>query len=161
MRRFVMMALVATVAITVLPQPSRAECQIVGCERHCWRVPGGVRCQNHCQQRCWQSPPRYVPPTSPHYYAPPQNYGVPVAALGAIVALIVGALSQSSNTNVVLNDTAQWRDHTEDIRAATDDTRAEVAAIDQDIESQVSAAHERGRARADELWRDLKGDHHG
>jgi hypothetical protein len=151
-------------AVSAFNAPATAQ----QCQQHCFRDCSSGRCCTRCVTRCYR-PPTYTPP--PQYYAPPyQSAGIDIdpgvalialAFLCGIVAIIGGALSQSSNTDVVLNNTAQWRDHTEDTRAATNDTRSEIAAIDEAIESQASAANERGRARADDLWRDLQGDPHG
>jgi len=135
MRGFVMTALVAAVAVMVLPQPTLADCQIVECHDQCWQVPGGRRCQRRCLRRCWQPAPRYVPPAAPHYYAPPQNYSAsidldlfPLAAGAAlilgIIAVIIGGITSATSTNAHEGDIEQIeRDMTadNDVKASMED----------------------------------------
>jgi hypothetical protein len=71
-------AVFLAICVISLPQSTRAGCEIVACWRECTPVPGGRYCVRRCRHHCRQPAPRYVPPASPHYYAPQQHYAPPL-----------------------------------------------------------------------------------
>ena len=163
MRR-ALVVVVAAAGMMVLAQPTRADCQIIGCDRHCWRVPGGIRCQNHCRQRCLRpAPPTYVPrhePTPQYQHAAPRIdpgdlalIGLILAGVIAVIAGVIGSATTSSTTSAI----DKLEQSTESMLADADEYERRTADIRADIAQQEHDAFQQGRADADREWHERHG----
>lgn len=83
--RTVVALLALGAALSILaPSANAQHCEIIKCERHCWRVGHGqCRCATRCLRRCWRQTPRHDPPAyvpeaerdyKPRYVAPVQHW---------------------------------------------------------------------------------------
>jgi hypothetical protein len=151
------------IMITTLPMPAQAECVTVGCQTHCWPIPGGRRCQWWCQRRCYHPAPEYVPPPTyypPEYVEPIRHYApgpspdgglVALGVLLVIVLVIVAAASEGSDkVDEVHKATDKALASGDDARSLAQRGSAAAKDIDRYIDQALKDAYARGRRGEDD-----------
>jgi len=130
--------------------------------------------RRQCRQVCTY--PRYVPAPrqdySPqYYYTPSPSTAAPfsldlspliaIAVLGVIIAVIVAAFLQSSNTADLITETDSIRADTAATRSHTEQTRAQTRDLEDAFEARAQQSYAHGRAAADEAWDRIMEDRRG